>query len=164
MIIDKIVSIKIVGGNVNHFKSLGYEIKSNETINIPVEHLSKNSHRIVNCKCDMCGKERKLRYQFYNRFIEQDGKYYCCECMKEKRIRNVKNKYGVENVFQLNDIKILSNITKLKEYGDVNYRNDEKRGETILEKYGCVNIFQNENIKNKIKETNLEKYGVEYSM
>jgi len=162
MIIDKYVKIYCSGINTKHLKSLGYEIKNGDILEIPVEHLSKCSHRRINCICDICGNKRSTTYQDYNIKIEYDGKYYCCECMKEKRKTIVKNKYGVDNVFQLKESIDKADKTRLEKYGNHKYRNDEKRNKTILKNYGCVNVFQNEKIKEKSCQTNIKNLGVSY--
>jgi hypothetical protein len=57
----------------------------------------------------------------------------------------VVEKYGVENVSQLEWVK-------------------DKKKSTTLHHYGVENPFQSEEIKTKIKETNLEKYGADNFM
>ena len=156
MIIDKYVKIYCSGKNTKRLKSLGYKIKNGDILEIPVEHLSKCSHHRINCQCDICGNKRSTTYQDYNVKIKYDGKYYCCECMKEKRKIIVKNKYGVDNVFQLKESIDKADKTRLEKYGKSKYRNDEKREQTILKNYGCINVFQNKKIKEKSIQTNLK--------
>ena len=60
----------------------------------------------------------------------------------ELRKRTNLEKYGVENISQLQSIK-------------------DKKEQRALEKYGCKNVSQSKAIKDKIKQTNLERYGVE---
>lgn len=88
-------------------------------------------------------------YKKWYRYISENQKAHihkdsCIKCRKYKTAEYVENKYGVSNVFQLDDIK-------------------EKLGKTNIEKYGVANPFSSELIKEKIKKTNLEKYGVEYA-
>lgn len=67
---------------------------------------------------------------------------------EEKLIRykeKIKKNYGVENVFQLKEVK-------------------DKIKETNLEKYGVESYTQTEEYINKTKEINLEKYGVEWAV
>jgi hypothetical protein len=64
---------------------------------------------------------------------------------EEKRIRykrKIKENYGVENVFQLNDVK-------------------DKIKNTNIEKYGVDNYTKTKEYIEKTKKTNMEKYGVE---
>src|ERR1035437_2660739 len=91
---------------------------------------------------------------------------YCCkECGKKLHYINLKlsnlKKYGVENQFQSEEIKEKSRQTKLKKYGDENYRNPEKFKKTCLEKYGVEHISQLNEIKKRKKQTCLKNYGVE---
>jgi len=93
----------------------------------------------------------------------------------------VKEKFGVDNVFQLDLIKEKSKETKFEKYGDENYCNREQQNKTLYKKYG-VNYFNELNgklvkkfeqkygvshplrlqeFKDKLKETTIEKYGVE---
>jgi len=94
----------------------------------------------------------------------------------------VKEKFGVENVFQLENVKDKLKNTKLEKYGDENYNNPEKMLETKDEKYGenwgkeWYKNMSNEMMKNfgvshplqskifldKLKETNSKKYGEEW--
>jgi hypothetical protein len=91
----------------------------------------------------------------------------------------VKEKFGVENVFQLETVKDKLKNTKLEKYGDENYNNPDKMLETKSEKYGenwgkeWYKNMSNEMMKNfgvshplqskifldKLKETNMKKYG-----
>lgn len=80
---------------------------------------------------------------------------------KKKRIENSKNaikeKYGTDNLFTLEDIKNKANQTKLKKYGTKNYVNTDKAKKTKEKKYGDKNY----NNLSKIKKTKKEKYGDE---
>jgi len=95
----------------------------------------------------------------------------------------VKEKFGVDNVFQLNYIKDKLKNTKLEKYGDENYNNPNKMLETKSDKYGedwgkeWYKNMSNEMKKNfgvkhplqtqvfldKLKKTNLEKYGKDWN-
>lgn len=93
----------------------------------------------------------------------------------------VKEKFGVDNVFQLKVVKDKIKKTKLDKYGDENYCNREQQNKTLYEKYG-INYFNELNGKlikkfqkeygvdyplqlqeflEKRKQTNLERHGVE---
>jgi hypothetical protein len=95
----------------------------------------------------------------------------------------VKEKFGVDNVFQLNYIKDKLKNTKLEKYGNENYNNPNKMLETKSDKYGeewgkeWYKNMSNEMKKNfgvghplqtqvfldKLKKTNLEKYGKDWN-
>jgi len=96
----------------------------------------------------------------------------------------VKDKFGVENVFQLEGVKEKLKQTKLEKYGNENYNNPEKMLETKGEKYGenwgkeWYKNMSNEMKKNfgvshtlqskifldKLNISNLKKYGVKWNM
>ena len=63
--------------------------------------------------------------------------------INKKRINTTKKKYGVDNVFESEEIK-------------------DRIKKTIIEKYGVDNPLKSEEIKEKIKRTLLEKYGVDH--
>jgi hypothetical protein len=96
----------------------------------------------------------------------------------------VKEKFGVENVFQLDSTKDKLKNTKLEKYGDENYNNPNKMLETKSDKYGenwgkeWYKNMSNEMKKNfgvehplqtqvfldKLNKTNLDKYGFKWNM
>jgi hypothetical protein len=143
---------------------------------------SREKRSCLFCKCDF-----EVR--------QKDTKQICSEACRKKwselpenieaRIKAskeaVKDKFGVDNVFQLESVKDKSKETKLEKYGDENYCNREQQNKTLYEKYG-VNYFNELNSKlankftekygvshplklkefrDKLKETAIEKYGVE---
>ena len=144
---------------------------------------------IIHFKCTNCNIEttKKLRQ------ITISGSY-CKKCTEynrqEKVMQSNLENYGVENVFQSEEIKDKIKETNLERYG-VEYATQSeliqsKTKETNLEKYGCeyplqnseillklqttnlerygnICSAQNSEIKEKIKETNLERYGCEYA-
>jgi len=118
-------------------------------------------------KCIYCGKEFEIR--------KKETRQLCSEeCRKkwqqmpeniEKRIDAskiaIKEKFGIDNVFQLEDIKEKSKETKKTKYGDENYNNSEKMINTKKEKYGDDYLKNSaKNIKNKM----IEKYGVDHPL
>jgi hypothetical protein len=137
--------------------------------------------------CIHCGSGFEVR--------KKDNKKLCSEeCRKEwaslpenveSRIESakkaVKDKFGVDNVFYLDEYQDKGRVTRKEKYGDENYHNSDKKVETLIEKYG-ENYFkelqekskekflrehgvehhlQLDEFKDKMKQTNLEKYGVE---
>lgn len=138
-------------------------------------------------ECIHCGSEFEVR--------KKDKKKLCSEeCRKEwvllpenveSRVESskqaVKDKFGVDNVFQLDEVKQKSKETKKDKYGDENYNNSQKmyqtniknrgnnyvndiidiRREKFLKEYGVEHHLQLDEFKDKMKQTNLDKYGVE---
>ena len=139
MIKNETVPVIICKRNKKRYDDLGYKCNIGDTINVQILHLSKGCKIDIDVICDKCNKEKIIKFNslFKNNYLE---KYICEKCKREE---NLMKKYGVKNVFQLNDIK-------------------EKSKETIKKLYGVEYITQNENIKLKIKNTNKKLYGVEY--
>ena len=76
-------------------------------------------------------------------------------------IQTCNEKYGCDNISQVNEIIEKKKQTKLDRYGDTGYHNIEKMKQTNLQRYGYESVFSNENIRNKIQETIREIYGVD---
>ena len=158
---------------------------------------------VVKADCRICGLEfeaklkrlktgflcRKCKISATKKNITEEEK----QRINEKRIETCKEKYGVENVFQLNEVKEKSKETLEKEYGvsnprflqlDSNYTkktNDRKQKEIEevskeeldenLEKLSNLKLTKWENwtqedvnaITEKRKETCKEIYGVEFA-
>ena len=84
---------------------------------------------------------------------------YQLESIKEKIQNTNLQLFGVKNVFQSEEIKTKIKQTKLERHGNENFSNIEKTQNTCLERYGVKNVFQSEEIKAKYKLTSIEKYG-----
>jgi len=115
--------------------------------------------------CRNCGKEVIGACKRSKKYREKQLLFLCRSCA----IRyGVKEKYGVDNVFQLNEIKEKSKQTCLEYFGTENYKQSEiGKSEFIkysLNRYGVENPFQSEEIKEKSKQTCLKKYGVPNAM
>jgi hypothetical protein len=138
--------------NNNIILTNNYE-KTNRDTRIEGECLTLNCSNIFN--------------KVFRQFVKSGG--YCNKCSKIKHQNNiieaVKIKYGVENVFQLNNIKEQIVKTNIIKFGvkNPNQNKDirQKTKNTCLAKYGTDNPLQNEVVKNKIKETCLKKYGAD---
>jgi hypothetical protein len=158
MILTKEVNIHIKGALIKRYKDIGYIVNTKDLNVIKVEDLPKNSQMKVKVKCDTCNIEKDLKIQdYYSSF--KNNKYSCNKCKISTYKKTMLEKYGVENSFQLEEIKEKLKETKIKKYKDKNYNNRAKASETCLNKYGVKNPQQNINIKEKTSTTNLEKYG-----
>ena len=134
-----------------------------------------------------------------NKFIvrKKEAKQLCSEECRSKWVvlpeniesrinaskKSIKDNFGVNNVFQLKEIKEKLKKTKFEKYGDEKYNNSEKMLDTKSERYGekwGINWYkkvENEMIKNygvnhalqlkefldKKKETSLSLYGTEHA-
>ena len=146
MLLSEKVKIKTGSKNFNYFKNLGYKINSSkEIIEIDIIHLTNNSHTIVEVGCDYCGKILNIPYKRFIKHTSICNKYSCSskEC-SNKKIKDVcLIKYGVENPFQSEFVKI-----KIKK--------------TFNDKYGVEHPMNLQQTKDKIKTTCLKKYGFEH--
>lgn len=120
-----------------------------------VEELEKlrplyDREQIIVFFCEDCAKEVKKSLRCANPLK--------CKYCKTKKVW--KEKYGVENVSYLPEVKeFLSKVNT--ENSKERY---EKYKKTCLEKYGTENIFASEYGKEKIKETLKSTYGVEHPL
>ena len=166
MLITKNVDIKINKSNFNHYLQDFIDIKLGDIINIPVNKLSKGTHKNIQVKCDICGKEKYLSYTVYFKNINKTN-IYCCssKCSRTKVKQTNLERYGVENIFQLDVIKEKVKQSNLEKYGfEYAIQSNsikEKVKKTNLKKYGVICTLHDNEIKEKVKKTNLERYGVE---
>jgi hypothetical protein len=141
-----------------------------------IEGIGKWSKIDIEVECDECHIEKKIKYKLYTSYGYSNGEYLCRKC--KLKINNLE-KYGVENVFQLDDVKEKSKKTNIEKYGvefisqsneiQSKIRNsiskldrekvNQRRIDTNIEKYGIENVSQSDTIKEKKKKTNLENWG-----
>ena len=107
-----------------------------------ISNIGKYSKTKITAICDSCSKEKETTMKLYTSYGYKDGNYLCRSCKLKK---NNQEKYGVDNIFQLDSIK-------------------EKSKKTIKEKYGVDNISQSKEIQDKIKSTNQGKYGTTHHL
>ena len=144
MIIDKKIEIIVGSHSIRHYKSLGYSAVWNEKIIIKIEHLTKNSHVLVNVKCDVCHKNKKLKYQKYIQNTKNLTEPYCCskKCSHDKKTKTCFKNNGVYYPQQSTEIH-------------------NKSRSTCFDNYGVKNPNQSSLIREKTKHTNLIRFGVE---
>lgn len=166
MLLTSGITIKIEGGNLHYYKSLGYnDIKVKDIINIPIEYLPKTSHKKVLIKCDNCGDEKESHYFAYNKYLKNsiDNEYLCYKCNDKNRKNTLLEKYGVDALIKNEEFNKKRKKTMLNKFGFEHQCKSDKIKKKIiktnLDKYGVKYPAQNEEIRNKINETNLERYG-----
>ena len=128
MILDEFIKTTISHLNIDYYLSLGYkDIKCNQKIEIPVSHLPLESNLKINVKCDVCGNEKILSYQKYNKNIEKYNTYTCnSSCAQFKNKLTLKKLYGSDNFNKSEENKLKTkekydNITKeIEERGYIN--------------------------------------------
>jgi hypothetical protein len=88
--------------------------------------------------------------------------------IQEKRKQTCKEKYGTENINNLQEIQDKMKKTCMKKYGkEFAFQAEEiinKIKKTNLERYGVTCTLQDETTKLKIMQTNQKKYNVSYPM
>lgn len=166
MVLTNNFKIKIAGKNIKHFKTLGYEIKFGDIIEVPIQHLTNKSDVLLEAKCDICSLIKKVKYSSYKIYTNNlTGKYYCCKCNSIKRANTFLEKYGVKNISQLDEIKIIKKEKSIEKFGTTsplcNEHIKNKTKKTLMDKYGVDNISKVEFIKDLKKETILKNWGVE---
>jgi hypothetical protein len=192
MIISKSIIInKPTGKYYKYYKDLGYDV-SKEKIEIDIKHLSLGSKYKIDVECNYCKMIKKIDYNSYNKSTNKGKLIYCCKrcgSIKHKEVFLEKN--GVENPFQLEEIKEKIKKTNLEKYGVENYTKTEeylekskktslsnwnvdnpsksdiiknKKINTLLKNWGVENPLQSEEIREKIKNTNIERFGYEHPL
>lgn len=178
-LISEEVEVLLQGINIKYYEDLGYIIPRVEhkwgitvspgtKIKVKVEDLPKESHVMVEVKCDYCGENCYKQYRDYliqRKTIPKDS---CDKCKYIKQKQTNLDRYGVEYSLQNNDVRNKIKNTNLERYGyECVSKNEDiknKKKQTFLNKYGVSNPFQNHEIKEKIKVINLNKYGEEHPM
>lgn len=175
MILTQEIKIKTSNKNIGHYKKYFPTIKSGDIIVVNVNMLSKGSKQKIRVSCDVCKKEKDMLFKTYFRITNNMTKEYFCEnCKSIKTKKTVKDKYGVDNVFQSEKIKKISKDTCNKKYNKDYYQQTdefkEKTKNTCLNKYGvdhplkCDEIISKMNFNltreqiNKMISTTREKY------
>lgn len=125
----------------------------------------KRGRKNYPCKKQECKSEAVRRTNLQRYGVENVAQV---ESTKEKAKKTNLKRYGTEHPFKSEEVKKKIKKTNLERYGTENPRwhNEEskkKAEKTNLKKYGHINPFGSEMIKEKIVKHNLEKYGVEWA-
>lgn len=114
-------------------------------------------------RCPICGEKIPLK-EGDNYYLKTCGKKSCLTTLAQNNLKNsIMEKYGVENISQLESIKRKKEDTMLKHYGvrhlmqDPNYR--KQKEDELFEIYGVRNVSQLQTIKDKKKATTRKNYG-----
>ena len=200
-IINKFISNKKLNNNYNKWLTpevSEYLLNRYSDTTCEVESIIRIYLKIdIRPVCKICGKPVKFNRSIIKPFNDTCS-VSCASSLRASHVnikkRNaaikkaVKEKYGVDNVFQLNNVKEKIKEIKIERYGDpywidrnkvkeTLYRhyggasyfsNDElrkksieKKHHTVKEKYGVDNVFQADFVKEKIKRTLLKNWGVD---
>ena len=124
--------VEITTRNKKYYNDRNYTCEVGDVISIDVSTMAKKSHNIVIAICEICESESELSFVKYNINFDRGGFYSCKKCSGVKRKKTTLEKYGVEHITQLPELK-----EKQKEWmSSKEFRN--KSNETQIEKYGTV--------------------------
>ncbi|MCK9445444.1 hypothetical protein M0Q50_00955 [bacterium] len=160
MIITENVKLIISTKTIKYYRNKGYNCNVGDEISINVKDLTKGSQVQIKVKCDICGNEKVISNQAYNKNI---SKYpiYCCNtsCAKIKEYKTNSMKYG--DGFQ----NIRTNkreTTNKKRYGDENaskiFRNEKEQKvfiDELILKYGNKYDYSKINYINNYTKVNI---------
>lgn len=76
MLLTKTISVLIVSGTVNYYRSKGISCNVGDKIDLPIEFLKKNSASRIQYQCDKCGIIKETAYSAFNR----SNDCYCHKC------------------------------------------------------------------------------------
>ena len=129
--------------------------------------LSSDNDITLNTICKEHNIKPSSMYKYVKTILSESDYNLIKEVSKIKSIKNWKSsiidKYGVENVFQLESVKDKSKNTLISKYGVDNCfkssKIQEKKKKTMLKRYGVENSGSSSDLLKKMKTTNIEKYG-----
>lgn len=147
LIPNQVIKTTWMPANKEHYISKGYDYQGiRKPLLVNAEDLPSGSHMNVAVQCDYCGQEFMKQFCNYVReHQDQSGKDCCRRCWNKKFKENFVASHGVENPFELEDVK-------------------EKIVATLQHRYGVSSPAQSDEVKDRIAATNLEKYGARCSL
>lgn len=138
MILTTSINLKVNIYNIDYFPNN----KIGDYIKITPDDLPAGSGKMIEAKCYYCGRKKSLQYRKYIKNTKNLNLKYSCsnKCSITKSKQTCIEKYGVDNVFKLEEKK-------------------EKFRKTCVEKYGCDNPLKNTEVSKKMVDTK-EKNGI----
>jgi hypothetical protein len=130
MLITKEVEIELSSSQIKYYSNLGYCIPKTKDkygryttpkgtkLIVKIEDLQKGSHVDIQYKCDLCGEIITCEYKTY--ILSQINSYtkidVCNNCRVIKAKMSIKEKYGVDNLLMLPEIREKSYDKNRKSY------------------------------------------------
>lgn len=139
MLISEKVETKWNSRTKKYYEEKGYLYTTmGDTIVVNVFDLKDNSMVYVDVQCDYCNKIYQVMWLHRTKFIKDNPNHKdcCLICTPKKAKETILEKYDVDNIMYLDEVK-------------------DKIKQTNLNRYGVENVFQSEEIKDKIKQVNL---------
>ena len=165
--LEQLVEVQINRSNRKGYRNQGFDCDMGDIIQVKMKNLYRPANSIrIKVICENCGKEYSMLWSNYQTLLKQDDKRpFCKDCASIKEKEVIKNKYGVESLFQLKEYQDKAKKTCLEKYGEeyVTRTKDfqEKRNKTNLEKYRCISPLGNKEVIKKSKDTLKKNYGVD---
>lgn len=155
MILTKSVLIKMNSKWISKYKKIGYNCKVNDIIEISMKDVPTKSHALVKVKCDICGNEKELKYQVYNKNFLNQGYYACSiKCGLGKYEKNMMDRYGVTNYAKTEECRIKTEKTCLIKYGEI----VPSRNKSVMDKMQKTRVINGlQNPDSDLDEFNLYK-------
>jgi len=166
MIINDKISVLINHRNKRYFSK--YNPNIGETIYVESVDLPHGSRAFIKYECDVCKGVFSTNCDTYYRTLkrkssveELQGLSLCKKCCQKKAEQTNINNFGVSSYSKTNYYKKII----FEKYGFENISQLESvkkiKRELAYKKYGVYNVLQSIEIKDRIKLTCLEKYGVD---
>ena len=150
------VKKRIVENNLEKTKNPKVEISKEELYDLYIKQNLLQKEIAIMKKISL----RQLQKMLYKYKIKKPKDLFYSQI---KQI--VKDRYGVENVSQIKEVREKVKETISEKYGVDNISKNEEikkmKKQKALEKYGVECVLSNNEIKEKIKKTNLKRYGFE---
>ena len=102
MILDEYVELKVSPSKAKYYENLGYEVPKrynkesyrtvydlSKTFKVKVRDLPNGSSALIHVGCDICGRERIMKYSNYLKSENNHGYYACKDCAAYKRRDNI---------------------------------------------------------------------------
>lgn len=130
------VEVKWHPRNKKHYENLGYKYtKIGDVFYVKLKDLMPRSKSYVWAICDYCGQPYRIKWQNYQNLLSPHLGNYCKKCGVKKTELVIEEKYGVKNVFQLDEIKEKIKQTCRKKYHCEYYsQSDEYKAKNVSEK------------------------------
>ena len=109
-------------------------------------------------RCEVCGKSI-IKPKIVCSSVKCQG---ASPTVKTKRINSIKERYGVENVFQIEAVKERAKKTCLQKYGVEWYTQTDEHQQLLRETNTQAAPEMRAQINAKIRKTMFERYGVEH--
>lgn len=154
MIITKELEINIERGNITYYRKLGYVLKVNTKLVIPIDILPKGSHTKIKASCDICHKEYDIPYREY---IDSHSKHNfdtCNKCKFHKTKLTNNEKYGSDAPLGNKDVLEKYLKTNNERYGG----NSSSCSQEILDKQRKTRIEKGMEIPSEKSVKDFQKY------